>query len=260
MLRSIEELEKFKIGATDGVIGELKDCYFDDGSWVVRYLVVDSGSWLSSCKVLLSPYAIRAVDWDGKNIAVMVTKAQVTASPSIDTAKPVSRQHEREYFGYYNYPYYWGGTGVWGMGDYPEFVTDSDYERARADQEQRDEENDPHLRSCNAVVGYHVHAADGDIGHVQSYLVDTRSWAIRYLIVNTSNWWVGHLVLISPEWIDRVSWDDHSVTIDWTRQAVKDAPIYDPANPLDRGAESNLYGHYGYTSYYWDHASHRKIA
>lgn len=260
MLRSIKELESFKIGATDGAIGELKDCYFDDGSWVVRYLVVETGSWLSSRQVLLSPYSIGAVDWDGKSISASVTRAKVKASPSIDTAKPVSRQHEQEYLGYYNYPYYWGGSGLWGMSDYPEMVPDYQYERARSEHERREEQNDPHLRSCNAVAGYHVHATDGDIGHVHGYLVDTRSWAIRYLIINTSNWWAGHLVLISPEWIERVSWDDSSVVINWTRQAVKGAPIYDPAFPLDRGAESKLYGHYGYTSYYWDDANRRKVA
>jgi hypothetical protein len=260
MLHNIKKLEKFKIHATDGDIGELKDCYFDDGSWVVRYLVVDAGSWLSSRQVLISPYSIGTVDYYGGSISATVTKAKVKASPSIDTEKPVSRQHEREYLGYYNYPYYWGGTGTWGMADYPEIVTDGENGRARTAQEKHDEISNLHLRSCNAVVGYHVKATDGDIGHVQGYLVDTRSWAIRYMIVNTSNWWLGHLVLVSPEWIDRVSWEDASVAVDWTRQSVKDAPVYDPAMSLERDAESALYGHYGYTSHYWDDAHHRKVA
>jgi sporulation protein YlmC with PRC-barrel domain len=259
MLRNIRELEKLQIGATDGAIGELKDCYFDDESWVVRYLVVDAGSWLSSKKVLLSPYSIGAVDWEGKSIAASVTKDQIKNSPSIDIHRPVSRQFEREYLGYYNYPYYWGGSYLWGMGEYPEIVKDSDYAAARRDAQDRNA-GDPHLRSCNAVHGYHVHATDGEIGHVQGYLVDPRSWAIRYVIVNTSNWWMGHSVLISPEWIDRVSWEEKTVNIDWTRQAVKEAPIYDPALPLDRMAESKLYGHYGYTSYYWDDADRRRVA
>ena len=260
MLHSIKELEKFKISATDGLIGELTDCYFDDELWVVRYLVVDTGSWLTPQKVLLSPYSMGDVDLEGKTIPTSVTRAQVKASPSIDTAKPVSRQHEREYLGYYNYPDYWGGTGLWGMGDYPEILSASEHERSKADREQSEFENDPHLRSCNAVIGYHIHATDGDIGHVQGYLIDTRSWAIRYLIVNTSNWWLGHSVLISPEWIDQISWEESRVTIDWTRQAVKNAPTFDPSLPLERGAERKLYGHYGYTSYYWDDAKRRNVA
>lgn len=260
MLRNIKEMEKFKIDASDGTIGDLKDCYFDDDSWVVRYLVVDAGSWLSSNKVLVSPYSIREVDWEGKSILARVTKDQIKHSPSIDTELPVSRQYERDYLGYYNYPYYWGGGAyLWGMSDYPEIVSDSDYAAARRNAQDRVTE-DPHLRSCNAVHGYHVHATDGEIGHVQGYLVDPRSWAIRYVIVNTSNWWMGHSVLISPEWIDRVSWDEQTVTIDWTRQAVKDAPIYDSAVPLERTAESKLYGHYGYTSYYWDDVARRRVA
>ena len=47
---------------------------------------------------------------------------------------------------------------------------------------------DPHLRSTNAVSGYHVQASDGEIGNVEDFIVDEETWAIRYLIINTRNY------------------------------------------------------------------------
>ena len=45
MLRSVKNLEGYAIGGTDGEIGHAKDFYFDDRAWVVRYLVVDAGTY-----------------------------------------------------------------------------------------------------------------------------------------------------------------------------------------------------------------------
>jgi len=119
MLSSMEDLEHYAIRATDGAIGQVKDFYFDDEAWVIRYLVVDTGTWLSSRKVLISPIAIGEPNWAEKILPVSITKEQVKNSPDIDTDKPVSRQHERRYLGYYGYPYYWGGGGPWGDEIYP---------------------------------------------------------------------------------------------------------------------------------------------
>src|SRR5664279_428506 len=119
MLRSMNDLEDCVIHATDGSIGQVKDLYFDDKAWVIRYLVVDTGSWLSSRNVLISPIAIGHPNWTEKVLPVSITKEQVKNSPSIDTDKPVSRQHEMRYLGYYGYPLYWGGAGLWGGGMYP---------------------------------------------------------------------------------------------------------------------------------------------
>ncbi len=118
---------------------------------------------------------------------------------------------------------------------------------------------DAHLRSCNAVMGYHIHARDGDIGHVKGFLVDDYLWSVRYLIVNTGNWWGGHQVLISPEWIQDVSWLESKVTIDLDRQAIKNAPAYDEDALLDRDAELKIYKHYG-RSGYWQDQRERAVA
>lgn len=252
MLRNMQELKNYTIGAIDGEVGKVADFFFDDQSWVIRYLVVDTGSWLTSRKVLISPYSLQAADWEHKRLPVRITREQVKHSPDIDTEKPVSRQHEMAYADYYRYPYYWGGSGFWGNGMYfPIEPMRSDEAEAYAQAERaRDQSDDPHLRSCKAVVGYHIHASDGDIGHVQGMLVDEEGWAIRYLVVETSNWWMGHQVLIPPEWITDVSWEDSKVTINLTRQTIQNSPRYESSADLNRSLELELYSHYGRANYW----------
>jgi len=264
MLRNMKDLEDYAIRATDGVIGHVKDFYFDDKAWVIRYLVVDTGTWLSSRRVLISPIAIGRSNWAEKVLPASITKDQVKNSPTIDTEKPVSRQHEIRYLGYFGYPYYWGGAGIWGAGAYPNMMMPgyagfiatphalrTETEKADAQTEAtRRQDDDPHLRSCNVVISYHIEATDGDIGHVQGFLVDEDTWAIRYIIVDTSNWWLGHQVLITPQWIEDVSWPDATVSVNLTRLAVKSAPPYDPATYLDRKQELGLHEHYGRPGYW----------
>jgi len=120
---------------------------------------------------------------------------------------------------------------------------------ALAAERARHRNDDPHLRSCDAVNGYHVQAKDGEIGHISGFLVDEATWAIRYLVVNTSNWWMGHEVLIAPPWISGVHWSDKTVSVDVSRDAVKASPLYDSKALLDREWERNLHKHYGRTSY-----------
>ena len=110
--------------------------------------------------------------------------------------------------------------------------------------------DDCHLRSSNAVIGYQVHATDGDIGHVDDLLVDDQPWAIRYLIVDTHHWWSGRRVLVAPRWIDDVSWSTATVSVDLTRHAIKGAPPYDPEAQLDRQREQALHDHYDRPGYW----------
>jgi len=263
MMRSLQDLEKYRLDATDGEIGRVKDVYFDDSAWVVRYLVVDTGSWLSSRKVLISPISIGRPDWVGHALKVSISRQQVKDSPSIDTDKPVSRQNEEQYLGYYGYPYYWGGAGMWGAGLYP-YEMAPGYAAVGADQaaRERDEQiwlrteearhrnDDPHLRSCKALDGYRIRAADGEIGHVAGYLIDDETWAVRFLIIDTSNWWAGHKVLVACDWITDVSWVERTVSIDLTRKAVKEAPPYDPDTPWSGQHDASLYAHYGRAGYW----------
>jgi hypothetical protein len=241
------------------------DFLFDDEAWVVRYLVVDTGSWLSSRMVLISPISIGEPTWTDRTLPASITKEQVKNSPDIDTDKPVSRQYELGYFGYYGYyPYYWGASGLWAASDYPNTLlmglgrAGADVEpqtvaadRARVAREVDQHRNDdPHLRSVSAVMKYHIEASDGGIGHVQDLLLDEETWAIRYLIVDTSNWWLGHQVLIAPQWIQGLSWSERTVSINLTREAVKAAPPYNAAGTLGRHEEMSLHDHYRRAGYW----------
>jgi len=255
MLRKLNEFENYKIGATDGEIGHVKDFYFQE-----------AGSWLSSRKVLISPISVRHPDWLARTLPVSLTQEQVKNSPSIDTDQPVSRQNEAQILGYYGYPNYWGGVGMWGEGLYPYAMVpgyagqgvdrvdraerERELEAYLRDERARHRMDDPHLRSCKAVTGYDIHALDGEIGHVSGFLVDDESWAIRYLVVDTSNWWVGHKVLIAPPWIKGVHWADQSVAVDLSREAIQNAPPYDAALDWGRDQELMLYRHHGRRGYW----------
>jgi hypothetical protein len=270
MLRKLNDLEGHPIEAADGAIGQVTDFLFDDESWVVRYLVVQTGEWFSNRSVLISPIAIGQPAWSYHTLRVPMTTDQVRNSPDVDTNKPVSRQYESRYFGYYGYyPYYWGNSGLWGACNYPGGLRSSVgnvgagaephtaiEDRARLERKVDQHRNDdPHLRSANAVMHYHIEASDGGIGHVQGLLLDEDTWAIRYLIVDTSNWWLGHKVLIAPQWIQAVSWSERTVALTPTREAIKASPPYDSAGTLHRHEEASLYDHYQRAGYWADHVA-----
>jgi sporulation protein YlmC with PRC-barrel domain len=236
----LNDLEGYPIEATNGAIGQVTDFLFDDESWVVRYLVVQTGEWLSNRSVLISPIAIGQPTWSYRTLRVPMTTDQVRNSPDVDTNKPVSRQ-------------YGLGGGHAKEGVEPHTVA---ADRARVAREVDEHRNDdPHLRSANAVMHYHIKASDGGLGHVQGLLLDEDTWAIRYLIVDTSNWWLGHKVLIAPQWIQGVSWSERTVSIDLTREAIKASPPYDSAGTLHRHEEANLYNHYRRPGYWADHVA-----
>jgi hypothetical protein len=253
MLRTVTDLRRCAIAATDGDIGSVHDVFFDDRSWTVRYLVVDTGDWLSGRRVLISPMSVTEANGISERLHVRLTRAQVERSPHVDTDRPVSRQHETDLSRYYGYPYYWAGPYRWGMARYPGPVLvppqPSPVEREVMEREQ--ERADPSLRSALAVTGHYIRATDGEIGHVEDFLVDDRAWAIRYVIVDTRNWWPGKKVLVSPEWISSVSWPEATVDVDLTREGVRNAPEYDPSRSLHREDEARLFGSHGRPPY-WD--------
>jgi hypothetical protein len=244
------------VWATDGPVGSVDQFFFDDEHWAVRYLVVDTGKWLPGRRVLISPYLIHGVDWNARAVLLSIRKAAVRNSPDIDTDRPVSRQKEAEYLRYYGFPYYWGGAALWGPVPYPGgFAVASDaWARARVRDAAAEplEPGDSHLRSTREVIGYHLHASDGEIGHVEDFLVEEGSWAIRYIVIDTSNWWFGKKVVISPGWIRDVSWRESKVYVDVERQAVKEAPEYDAAAVVTREWEHDYFAHFGREPYWTD--------
>ena len=257
MLRATSGFKGLSIAAADGQIGSVKDLYFDDLTWTIRYLVVDTGAWLPGRQVLISPHSVRDPGTD--TVMVDLTREQVENSPPVEADKPVDRQQEEALSRYYNYRYYWEGPYRWGLLAYPGIppvpapVEADPIAAEMAAREREGSEGDPWLRSARDVTGYYLAARDGDIGHVDDFLVDVRAWAIRYLVADTRNWWPGKKVVLSPEWIKTVSWADSRVYVDLQREEIKAAPEYDPSRPFEREYEDRLFEHHGRRKYWeWE--------
>jgi PRC-barrel domain len=245
MLRSLKKLEGYKVSATDGSVGSVVDFLIDDERWTVRYLVVDTGGFFSSRQVLVTPISFRTVDHPGRHFHLALTMDKINNSPSIELDRPVSRQHERNFYSYYGYPSYWGAGGLWGMGYYPGALTLA--EPDKTGERPGEPVGDVHLRSARELTGYHIEGTDGSIGHVQDFRSDDASWAIRYMVIETSNWWVGKSVLIAPEWTSRISWLDRKIYVGMTREEIKGSPEWGVDDPIGRAFEDQLYRHYGRT-------------
>jgi PRC-barrel domain len=237
MLRSVKQLYGAKLGAPDGQIGHVKDFYFDNQNWAVRYVVADTGSWLPGRQVLISPHAFGNLHQAGKLLLVNLTRKQIEDSPSIESHRPVSRQYEEEYYQYYGWPYYWEGSGLWGMSGFPiPQVAAKPLPGKPATASSRSHEGaDAHLRSTNAVNGYHIQASDGIIGHVCDFMMDAQSWAIRQLVIKTGHRFSGKEVEIPTSQVDRISYDKSSVFVNLTSKAVEQSPTHQlaPVGALD---------------------------
>lgn len=211
-LRRTRDLHEFTIAATDADIGKIHDLYFDDRDWTIRYIVVQLGELLAGPKVLISPRELKAPVWMPLHLMVSLTWSQVESSPDVELHKPVSRQ-DRE-------------------------------------NETENEGRGAHLRSTREVIGYHIMATDGEIGHIEDFLFDDDTWKIRYAIADTSNWWDGRRVLLKPEWIQSVRWPDRKIEVNMSREKIRNSPEWDPGQPLSREYELRLHTYYGGEPYW----------
>jgi len=225
MLRSIKQLYGRKLRASDGEIGHLKDFYFDDQKWVVRYAVVDTGSWLLGRLVLIAPHAFGNLDQNRSLLLVNLSRQQIEKSPPIESHKPVSRQYEEEYYRYYGFPSYRTGEGLWGLNAFPIAQPPPSplpIEVAEESYNARND-NDPHLRSTHAVTGYHLQTNDETIGHVTDFTMDDKSWAICHLVVETGTWFSGKEIVISPSHVYRIEYGESKVFVNLTKEAILQA-------------------------------------
>ena len=253
MLWQALAINGYAIEASDGNIGTVSDFLFDDATWLVRWLVVDTGNWLSGRKVLLPPSALGRLSANNRVFDVKLTKQQVKDSPEINTDRPVSRQMETSVYNYYGWSPYWGsGFYMGGYGYMPGSGMASPYLGARRHEqkvaEAQADRDDVHLRSVEAVTGYHIHASDGEIGHVEDFLVEDADWSIRYLVVDTKNWWPGKKILVSSRSAGKIDWNDRLVNLDVDRQRIKESPAYDPSMTIDPAYDEEFQTYYGIKS------------
>ncbi len=242
MLLSAAELRGYAIRATDGELGKVAEFLFDDRSWVVRYLVADTGGWLAGRLVLIPPHALRRPDRENRALPVSMTRQQVEGSPSIAEDRPVTRQFEAEYYDYFGWPYYWAQPYAWG-GEVP-------YPPAGAggaplpDTHVEGEDPDPHLESTSDLDGCRIAALDGEIGHLDDFILDAEAWEIRYMVVATRDWLPGKKVLIAREWVRQVRWRERSLEVDLGKAAIEGAPEFDPHAPIDERYLERLRAYY----------------
>lgn len=235
MKRGIKSLIGFTLGSNDGEIGKVKEFYFDDETWTIRYLLVDTGTWLSGRVVLISPEALLAPDWENRTFPVNLTKDELRNSPDINTDEPVSRQEENKLRTYYPWMVYWE-QGYYGMGP----TTGLEQDALKTDGNE-----DKHLRSTNAITGYSIMSTeDGEIGKVEDYLVDEDSWKIDFLLVNTGHWFLEKKVLLSADLIKEINWETASMTVQITGAQIKSGPEYDPKRELTEAHVLALHDHY----------------
>jgi sporulation protein YlmC with PRC-barrel domain len=250
MLWNASAMIGYAIEANDGRVGTVSDFLFDDTSWLIRWLVVDTGKWLSGRKVLLPPGVLGHIDQKREEFVIRLTTKEIENSPEISADRPVSRQMESHLYDYYGWNPYWAGSLYMGSYGYMDgaiggpLSPEARRREERIANAQRDDD-DPHLRSAAAVSGYHIHALDGEIGHVEDFFVEDADWSIHYLLVDTKNWWPGKKVLISPRSAKTIDWAHKLVNLNVVRQKVKDSPAYDPSYNIDRAYERNFHSYYG---------------
>lgn len=252
MLVKATETTGYAVQASDGTLGTVVDLLFDDASWTVRWLVVETGTWWADHRVLIPASALGHPDSLARTFPVKLTMAQVKSSPDVDTHRPVSRQFESSAYDHYGFDPYWGtdlylsGFVYWdGM-----MVMEPSLERERQEDEivqmMRQSEN-ANLRSVAEIRGYHIHATDGEIGHLADVLIEDTDWTLRYLIVNTSNWWQGKEVLISPRSTQSIRWTENLIYVGVDRNRIRTGPQYDASRRIDAAFDADMVRHYGPT-------------
>jgi hypothetical protein len=209
MLHTLSDLMGYSAHATDGEIGSVRNFLFDDITWEIRYLVVDVGRWLEHRNVVLAISTVEKPNRENKTFNVHLTKEQVRDSPDVDAEKPVSRQQEiamEEYFGklaaWVHRNLDWGTPIPTGR-KYPVHSKE-----------------DPHLRSARNMFGYEIRGTDGEMGRLESFILDDTTWHIGYLEVKAGKWLLNRTVLIPTRWIESVSWDNCRVNLHHSRSGL----------------------------------------
>lgn len=236
MIRGLKDFIGYTLTAVDGDVGQIRDFYFDNFNWVVRYMAVEVDTGRS---LLLSPAAAGKMDVETQTISVNLERDFVLNSPSFDLDKPITRVFETELLNYYEWPAYWSGS----MASYP-LIELIDEMREHDSSEVMGAQNQEHITSIRNVFGKQIKARDGEIGHVYDFLVDDEAWNILYMVVDIGAWLPGRKVLLSPTWVTEADWHSGHVEVDLKRETIENSPEYDPLVPLDESYDRQLREYY----------------
>ncbi|MEO8328045.1 MAG: PRC-barrel domain-containing protein [Nitrospirota bacterium] len=226
MLRDLNKIKNCVVQGTDGIIGNVADMYVNDQTWKIHYMAADTGNWLQGRHVLISTESVVQPHVEIGSFRALVSQAQVEGAPAFEIEKPFSWEKEREICNYYRWSTY-----------YP--------------IDERELSVFPgKLTSVNGLKDFSLLARDGEIGKIINYIIDDANWSVRYLVVDTSKWLAGKKVLISPMWHKSINWQDRMIVVDLDQDQIEHSPEYDPAAPIERVYEINLYKHYGKPQYW----------
>ena len=239
MLHLAHKISGAAVRGTDGDIGTLEDFYFEEDRWTVRYLLVDTGKWFSGKRVLISPMSVSG-EWGRTGVPLSLTKDQVWNSPEFKEGDDLSPASESQILAYYGYPDYWGSASLWGSFDSPTaLVTGVPVDAAPVAEKSGIDPEGRNLRSVRKSTGYHLQARNGEIGHVDDFLIGEDSWRIRYLLVDTSNWIGGKSVLVGTDIVETVDRARGVLRVSDSREDIRLSPTYesilDSLSPTETG-------------------------
>jgi hypothetical protein len=244
MLKSLNELKGYTLQAEDGEIGSCNDFLIEDRTWTVRYMVADTRKWLPGRRVLVSPISLGSPDWQSGRFPVRLTKEQIKEAPELDEHAPATREYEIWFYKHYGWPYYWSGSGLWASGVHPRdiYLSPMENEGQRSDlQAEGPDIKNPHLHAASEILGYDILASDGEIGHVEDFILEEDEWKVRAAVAATRNWLPGKHVLVPVSRLKQVDWPNEKLEVVMTREEIKEGPEYNPGAPINVEIEARVY-------------------
>ncbi|HEX8949328.1 MAG TPA: PRC-barrel domain-containing protein [Dissulfurispiraceae bacterium] len=249
-LRGLQSVAGYAVIAKDGEVGAVEEFLFDDREWAIRFIVVRTGDWLPGKKVLLPPSVLEEPDWELPKLHITIERAQLARGPILGAHEPASRMFQIDLYKHFGWAPFWLEEEYFNVPLHPSEVSSG----LSRDQEKAD---DPHLLSTADTIEYRVEALNGDVGHPEDFVMDEDDWIIYYFAValdrseNVPEEETAKSVLIATEWVQKTAKEAGRVYLELDRDAVLRSPAYDPALPVDREYELELYDHYGRPRY-WD--------
>lgn len=242
MKHSLKNILEYFIETTDGMKGKIKDLLFDEDKWAIRYIDADFGNLFKDKRVLVPVDAIIDPLWYNNKFPLKTTKEKIENSPAPEDKPTVSRMYEKKLIEYYGYPTYWSA------GNMPPSPAGAFFPPRPLNVPKnkiRDKEPETKLRSFNEVKGYHIRAIDDTLGHVEDIIIDDFDWQLVYLVIDTSNWmpW-SKKVILAISWMEEINYLKEEVKINLTTDTIKNAPDYDPSQPIEMAYEKAISNYY----------------
>lgn len=208
------------LAAADGPIGIVEDVVYEDSSWIIRYLTVETGTWLPSRKVLISPVAVKSVHIPGRVVTTILNIDQVRNAPSVNVHPTLDRQHELAVVEYFDWPRYWEESIS------RDWLPSVSIFNGKKPPHVKVENGRRVLCSFRELYGYRLQAMDGRIGYVDDLIFRSEDWLIRYIVVDTRELLPSRRVLVAPQWVTKCDWDHKRLSVSLTRDEIRHGPPY----------------------------------